>query len=109
MNCSYPPHFTMDRELKESRAEVVKLKERMSRKILMMDDELVLREAEVETLREKLKAREATEEYNPMRAMLMRLLYGSIINDLKDGKIEKVIGDMEIGVARLDALEDEHK
>lgn len=66
-------------------------------------------EIEIEELREKLKAREATDTYNPMRAMLLRLFCGSMLNDLKEGKVDKVIDDLEIGVARLDALEDEKK
>ena len=77
MNCSYPPHFTMESELEE--------------------------------LREKLKAREATETYNPMRAMLLHLLCGSMLNDLKKGNVNQVISQLERSLATLDALEDEHK
>ena len=66
-------------------------------------------EIELDELRAKLKALEATETYNPMRAMLLRLFCGSMLNDLKAGNVNQVINHLERGVAALDALEDEHK
>ena len=66
-------------------------------------------EIELDELRAKLKAREATDEYNPMRTMLLHLLCGSMLNDLKKGNVNQVISQLERSLARLDVLEDEHR
>lgn len=53
-------------------------------------------------LREELSARAATDDYNPVRAMLLQAWLNSMIRDLEAGKVEEVIAGLKRGSEALD-------